>query len=79
MGEVTQLPKKKPKPRLLVRVVWGGFGKKNRTDHTCKKDGDCFVPEGGDMLIIKNEDGSLTSYPLGGVYYWTERDEPEAT
>lgn len=73
---VVALPKKKPKPRLLVTVVWGGFGKRVRTNHVCKKDGDCFISE-SELLIVKHEDGAITSYPIGSVYYWTERDEPD--
>jgi len=80
MDNVTTLkPKKKDKVvRKSVAVCWGGFQIKEVTQHVAIGPKGCMIDSDTGLLVIDEGDNTLTCYPMGGVFYWTEKDEPDA-
>jgi hypothetical protein len=78
MADVVELKgKRKRAKRRIVNVSFGGLGYQQAVTHVIKKDGDCGVPEGTELLTITTENGEIFAYPITSVYFWSERDHPE--
>lgn len=77
MGDVTPIKRKKP-VRKSIAVCWGGFGVREIAQHTVSSSKGCQIDSESGLLIIDEGDDTLTCYPMGGVYYWTEKNEPDA-
>lgn len=78
MDNVTPLKPKKKLIRKSVAVCWGGFQMKEITQHIAIGPKGCVIDYEAGVLVIDEGEETLTSYPMGGVFYWTEKDMPDA-
>lgn len=78
MADVVELVKKrKNEKRQIVSVCYGGYQFKEMVQHVVKGAKNCGIPEDTGLLLVITESGERFSYPIGSVWFWSERDHPE--
>jgi hypothetical protein len=77
VGDVTPIKRKKP-ARKSISVCWGGFGIREVSQHVVSSKG-CNIDSESGLLILDEGNDTMTCYPMGGVFYWTEKDEPDGS